>query len=919
MPSPNSSTDPRRLPALTIAGVLLLAPLIGILVITPAAIAVGTGPQVDDLYRQLVGTGSNGASQSCSTHRTTTSANPVALTGGVNYIYAIGVGAGGLTPTSTTLHVAGNNTNLITVGINALSVGGGVQASTVIQWYSGGVSSSNGFYNVTQFTMPYSASVYVDYSATGSGSCFTQDGFVTPPLPAGITAGNQLAGWQADLQSTCSGCSPATATVGYILNADVVPIAENGILSGCTACPEATKTPTTSQFTWTQIGNDQQLTNIATADNSIATSGLQSFFANQTTQGRFLDTTAFRLQQSASGCNGDTIQLSVSANNAYPWNTALELANLTSTITATSTATTVGITIDWSNGLISNSAPFTFGTPTAKAGGATVTIGSANFLNNFPPTMAAGGTFYLHWNIVDGGGGGTCGVMYSSSDKYPSGSVYTDGGSAWTQQPTGDLSGWVMNVYGGVSTLYSFSATDKHVGGAYYAYICEVQKDATPQQYNFTSSFGGRAKATGYQAAGVSICSGVVSAIGGTNMQQTIQEWRVGFDAIPRNASATLTITFDTGGSSRNLVYVGLFAGTQPTHRHLSGPNAFSASGYNSITPYVIFSTDDFFTQLDFTVEECANTDCSTFGNTSTTAAYVITICPGTFQRQVSGTVNSTGHAVVTGQDIPGCLVTITLTGSSASGAAYSSTTWTNTIGSAGSYSFTVGVFFASTTGGAFQLGALSVTFSGNFTRVVPDAINITINRTRADDLFVDCVRLDPNTGAVRSACTVDEWGPTESNSYFRANQYQGFVYPQSIRVNTNSGDVGTYVVFVVNATGFWFGSQAFCVYASWTNASCSANIGADLQGQLAADTLNEATAAQRDLANAQAAVSETTVRQHYLDMLDFALAPFADCSGTVIAGAANEPGCTVPNIAWWYLGTLIVAAVGVSRGGGRR
>src|SRR5581483_8187809 len=567
--------------------------------------------------------------------------------------------------------------------------------------------------------------------------------------------------------------------------------------------------------------------------------GQQSFFANQTTQGRYLDTSTFRLQQSASGCNGATITWSISQSNAYPWSVASELANLTASITSTSSATTTSVTIDWSNGQIANAAPFTFGTPTAKTGGTTVAIGGASFLGAFPPSMAAGGTYYLHWYVA--GAPGTCTIMYSSSDKYPSGSVYIENAGAWAQQAASDLSGWVVNVYGGVSALYTFSATDKHVGGAYYAYICEVQKDATPQQYNFTSSFGGRAKATGYQAVGVSICTGVVSAINGNTLQQTIQEWRIGYDTIPRNASASLTITFDTGGSSRNLVYVGLFAGSQPTHLHLSGPNAFANAGRNSITPYVIFSTDDFFTQLDFTVKECAatSTDCSTYGNTSTTAAYVITICPGTFQRQVSGTVNSTGHAVVTGQDIPGCLVTITLTGSNATGAAYSSTTWTNTIGSAGSYSFTVGVFFASTTGGAFQLGALSVTFSGNFTRVIPDAINITINRTRADDLYVDCVRLDPNTGAVRSACTVDEWGPTETNSYYRANQYQGFVYPQSIRTTTISGDAGTYVVYVVNSTRFWFGSQAFCIYTSWTAAACSANVGADLQGQLATDTLN--------------------------------------------------------------------------------
>ena len=757
--------------------VLLLTSFI--VVITPTTQAVGTPGQNDDLWRQLASGGSNGASQSCSVHYQTTSANPVQLTGGVNYIYASGVGVGGLTAVSINLH-ASNGTTLISTGINALATGGGVDATKVIQWAS--IGAGNGFYNITQFQMPYTASVYLDYSFSGSSSCFTQDGFVVPLLPTGISAGNQLAGWIADAVAFCSGCAPTTKVVGYFLNADITPISEAGILGGCTNCVEATKSPTTTQFGWTQIANDQTLVNTATSDNTDTVSGLQSFTADLATKGKFIDTTAFRLKQAASGCNGATLTWAVSASNAYPWNVTAELANLTTAITSTSSATTVGVTIDWSNGLISNSAPFTFATPTAKASGNSVTIGSASFLSNFPPTMAAGGTFYLHWNIQSNPG--TCAVEVSTANPYSGGSYYSDSGSAWSQVANSDLSGWVMNVYGGVPITYTFTLNDKNVGGAYYSYICEVQKDATPQQYNFTSSFGGRAKATGYQAAGNSICASVVSTIGGTSVQQTIQEWRMGYDSIPRNATSVLTLTFDTGGSSRNLLYIGVFAGTQPLHPHVSGPLSFTASGYNSLPAYVIFSTDDYFTQLTFTVYECANSDCSAFGNVSTTAAYLVTICPGTFQRQVSGTVNSTGNLVVTGQDIPGCQVRIDL-----SGTGYSLTTWTNNIGNSGTFTFNVGVFLGGASTGQFLLGAVSVTFSPSdpVCLVTGQNLQSTIVRSRSTDLYVALYKLDTNGVPQLFEQPIFYWTATLSNN----------ITFNSSRSPLSVSDTGQYVLAV--------------------------------------------------------------------------------------------------------------------------
>ena len=202
-------------------------------------------------------------------------------------------------------------------------------------------------------------------------------------------------------------------------------------------------------------------------------------------------------------------------------------------------------------------------------------------------------------------------------------------------------------------------------------------------------------------------------------------------------------------------------------------------------------------------------------------------------------------------------------------------------------------------------VSGISVNFTGNFTRVVPDTVNITINRSTVDDMIVACARVDPS-GAIRSACTPSLWPRTNASSY-------QFAYPQSVRSSTQSTDAASYILYVTTTSSFWYGYQTFCIQTSWSG-TCYLPIGTDAQVQLASDAVNGYTAAVQAKASAQAIVSEVSVRQHYLDALDWGLAPFAPCNDTTVAGAADEPGCKVPNIGWWYLGTLIMVGVGISR-----
>jgi hypothetical protein len=222
-----------------------------------------------------------------------------------------------------------------------------------------------------------------------------------------------------------------------------------------------------------------------------------------------------------------------------------------------------------------------------------------------------------------------------------------------------------MNVYGGFPLTYTFSETDKHAGGASYAYICEVQKDSLPQHYTFSSSFGGGARLSSFQAAGNSICANpVISSVGGTLLSQTIQEWRLGYETIPVNATASRTITLDSTGSGRNLLYIGTFAGTQPTAKtHLHGVYSYTPTATNAIATYRLFSTDDYFTQVFFTVRACvtqnADGTCADVVNGANTANGAI-IPNGSYSgtvsvlRAIAGVWSANGTFNLTGQDIPG-------------------------------------------------------------------------------------------------------------------------------------------------------------------------------------------------------------------------------------------------------------------------
>ncbi|MFA5861577.1 MAG: hypothetical protein WDA16_07770, partial [Candidatus Thermoplasmatota archaeon] len=465
------------------------------------------------------------------------------------------------------------------------------------------------------------------------------------------------------------------------------------------------------------------------------------------------------------------------------------------------------VTVDWVTASIAEDAgAVSFGSPTWSIGGSTVTGENLKTLAPFlTPTQ---GDYYLraYWNQ------GNCGVSayvmsrYSGGDSYSGGTAWYVNAGAWTQQPGQDLGGILLSAYGGNKTYeWRLNATNQNTGGATYFYIGEHQRDSNLGLATPSSSWGGSALFGKdlWELSG----SGPDCAFSGiTNSLCMLREYRLGHMLLPYNVtSESLTITMNMNGMGRNLVYVGALQ-NQPAQTHVHRLMwDYQESSTNDLTVYQLWSTDDYFAFAEFTVKECANADCTEFGPTLSNVSYSAKICGGI--RSVAGTPDAAGKFNLSGQDLPGCQIVITLTGSG-----FAETAWSVTITSGGTHTYTLGIFKAGTTSGAAQLAATTVIFSGNMTRYIPDRVAINITRGRNDDLFVGLDHVDPTTGLVQhNTIRATYWKAFDGNTF-------AFYYPN--KAKSTSQELGLYVLWVMNDTGIVLNHTKFFVLSVGANSA---------------------------------------------------------------------------------------------------
>lgn len=684
-------------------------------------------------------------------------------------------------PTQETISITAGTTYYLTTGGSSLS-----NLSVNI----GGVLAYS-FATATPSTLLYSRAGWgatLIWSETDASPGGVNMVAITPTSGGSVTiscTGTAIGRFaMAEAQRMTIGMHGVTSAVGppvtpYVIafRTDNVTIqGENGILS-----TQTSKTPSTSKILWQRLNLAQTLVQTTAGDVVTPRQFVQTFTANALL-GKYLETVTYDIRADSVACSGTaSIAVSNQFNTANDWNVSAEIVNVTFSFTVT-TAGTGTITIDWINGVISETvSPLTIGTPVWKVGGVVVTDFGA-----MPPAILSG-TYAIHG--YHSSTNQECMVPYKTTTDTYSGGAYhdrNDAASSWVTS-TGDLGGAFFKVYGGNILEHRLNATQKHLGGAYYTYVAEHQMDSTTQLANPTSSWGGAPlfgntlySLTG--GAGSTDCS-----FGGVNRACRLTEYRLGFITMPLNATQTLTVTYDLSATGRNLIYTGTLT-NQPTQTNIARWTFDNQAGTNpDMIAYNLMSTDDYAFQVFFYVNECQSID----GNGLCSAASTTRIPNGSYNglirglRAFSGTWNTTGEFNISGQDLGGGITTLTLT----------ATNFITETDLQISIPTTSGSYFVNLTMVRGTGAGITVTAQGVSVTFVPtssclttgQSIAMNLTRNKPVELWVGLYRLD-SIGNPQLITTLFGWTTT-------LNATINYTFPDGR--NFSAADTGKYVLAV--------------------------------------------------------------------------------------------------------------------------
>jgi hypothetical protein len=749
----------------------------------PAEAQASTTPLEQDIWRQIQPpiTGSNSGAQ------TTTA---LALTAGQTYFLYVGTNA-----------AFGQYVNAGTSGNDMFSIDkfgvltpGANGPDAVLISMTNTTATYNPFYAVIRVTPTQTANYVLSTNSGGFGS------------PGSLSTGWTFPAGDNSAHASVLGYAGAWGHSGAPSNHLAFAIkccpqvqGEAGIMSRQTS-----KAPASSKLSWARINPPKifaQLDGAGSGGNigEIA----QSFPAP--IGGAYVEITRIGMFGSGNWNCGGTLRISITNTLSVPWNNLAEVAAVQASWTLSGGAPTNNyVTVDWVSAVLSDDAgSVSFGTPAWSIGGSTVT--GENLKTLAPFITPAQGTYYLRAYWDNSGCTPSAYVMsrYSGGNSYADGTAWYVSGGVWTQEPSQDFGGILLNAYGGNKTYeWKLNSTQQNIGGATYFYIGEHQRDSNLGLATPSSSWGGTALFGKHlwELSG----SGTDCAFNGiSNSLCMLREYRLGYMPQPYNTTGALTITMNMNGMGRNLVYVGTLQ-NQPTQTHVDRLVwDYQESSSNDLVVYQVWSTDDYFAFAEFTVKECANADCTEFGPTLSNVSYSAKICGGI--RNAAGTPDAEGKFNISGQDLPGCEIVITLTGSG-----YAETAWSVQITSGGTHLYTLGIFKAGTTSGNAQLAATTVIFTGNTTRYIPDRVAINITRGRNADLFVGLDKVDATSGLVQhNVIRATYWKAFDGNTF-------QFYYPN--KAKSTSQEIGLYVLWVMNETGVVLNHTKFFILAAGGN-----------------------------------------------------------------------------------------------------
>lgn len=394
---------------------------------------------------------------------------------------------------------------------------------------------------------------------------------------------------------------------------------------------------------------------------------------------------------------------------------------------------------------------------------------------------------------------------------------------------------------------YTFTTTTRNPGGVYHAFIMEQ-----------CATTGCAFSTNNWQVTG----SGGIRNHGTVFVTDTINVYLVSFESlsIPYEDAEEITFTLE----ATNTMPAEITLSIARLNNQSSFPNPYvyedaSTDGPDDMYAYVFHGEDEYSADVVLTVEECSDSTCATMNGTSITHgtySYVVTTPFGT--RTVSSQAWTGGTFTISGRDLAGggydSTVAITLVNTS-----YTETRWTLSDLQVGDNAFTIGMKPRGSAGSA-SISSVEVLFSGNVSRVVPDVVTITVERTASETVYLDIAYFDGNGGS-RSVATAIEWSDSMSDETTLS-------YPEGIEESATR-HVGRYWAYATDSTGAYLNGTAFCIGSSWSNCSETEPSLSTLQ-RLSTESLQEVIAIQSQADLAADLSQEQTVKRYYASFLEF-------------------------------------------------
>lgn len=201
------------------------------------------------------------------------------------------------------------------------------------------------------------------------------------------------------------------------------------------------------------------------------------------------------------------------------------------------------------------------------------------------------------------------------------------------------------------------------------------------------------------------------------------------------------------------------------------------------------------------------------------------------------------------------------------------------------------------TFGGTVGIGGLTeqvIVFHGNFSRIIPDKIDINITRTKQEELFIQTFRIDRTSKIPRLQAGLSVvWNATEKPTF-------RYIYP--IFGASSADNEDAYILQVRNASVDRFNQTKFFITSNGNITAFDFELTPQILSSLVESSNNNVQELIARSIDQSIRFAEEQLKVDYLNTLDWIF--------------KTEPGFFLPNMIWLIVITLLISfMVGMNRG----